>query len=86
MNIYDFTKRSIQKIRFRTFKLLLNSYQLIIMKLFRMNLFGDGHESVGEGMEKKASPPTLCSIPLYISHNDETWHSYTLTKKFKKFI
>ena len=34
---------------------------------------------VGAGGGKKAPPP-------HISHNDETWRSYTLPKRFKKYV
>ena len=39
---------------------------------------------VGEGGEAKCSPPP--TYMLHISHNDETWHSYTLPKGDPKNI
>ena len=78
------TKR---KLKFQDYKDCLKAARLAIkinysekkikVSVDCLNLFGMGIFRAVEGMvggEQKGTPPKTCCI----SHNDETWHNYTL--------
>ena len=54
---------------------------LLLLTLFSMGPFGAAHRCAGEGGGTKRPTPWNLS---HISHNDETWNSYTSPKEDQK--